>query len=264
MTVPTTPLDLAHAAMQAAPEDPALRLRFYERLADNELFLLLAEEVNGAVAKPLLLPVEGQNFALIFDTEARLAEFVDTPTPFLALSGRQVVQMLAGRDVGVGLNLGVAPSAILLEPEAVTWLVNQLAQAPQTTQGQVKKIAPPTGLPETLITALDAKLATMPGLARAAFLVRVTYQDGTNNPMLAFVDALTAAESAIAAAVNEALTFSGLEAGQLDVAFLNRTDPLCAKLAEHGLRFDLPEPPQPETRKVTAPGSDPDQPPILR
>ena len=36
-----TPLDAAHAAMEAAPEDDAARLRFYERLADSELFLLL-------------------------------------------------------------------------------------------------------------------------------------------------------------------------------------------------------------------------------
>ena len=36
-----TPLDLAFAAMQAAPDEDAPRLRFYERLADAELFLLL-------------------------------------------------------------------------------------------------------------------------------------------------------------------------------------------------------------------------------
>ena len=36
-----TPLDTAHDAMQAAPEDDRARLRFYERLADSELFLML-------------------------------------------------------------------------------------------------------------------------------------------------------------------------------------------------------------------------------
>ncbi len=40
-----TPLDTAHAAMEAAPADDAARLRFYERLADSEMFLLLSEEV---------------------------------------------------------------------------------------------------------------------------------------------------------------------------------------------------------------------------
>jgi len=36
-----TPLDTAHAAMMAAPENDAARLRFYERMADAELYLLL-------------------------------------------------------------------------------------------------------------------------------------------------------------------------------------------------------------------------------
>ena len=36
-----TPIDTAHAAMEAAPEDGALRLRFYERISDSELFLML-------------------------------------------------------------------------------------------------------------------------------------------------------------------------------------------------------------------------------
>ena len=42
-----TPLDMAHALMDAAPEDDAARLRFYERVADGELFLLLETEVEG-------------------------------------------------------------------------------------------------------------------------------------------------------------------------------------------------------------------------
>ena len=42
-----TPLDTVHAAMEAAPQDDAARLRFYERLADSELFLLLTEEAQG-------------------------------------------------------------------------------------------------------------------------------------------------------------------------------------------------------------------------
>jgi len=42
-----TPLDMAHQIMQNAPEDEAARMRFYERLADSELFLLLKEEAVG-------------------------------------------------------------------------------------------------------------------------------------------------------------------------------------------------------------------------
>ena len=47
-----TSLDIAHAAMEAAPNDDAARLRFYERLADNELFLLLTKEADGDQINP--------------------------------------------------------------------------------------------------------------------------------------------------------------------------------------------------------------------
>ena len=44
-----TPIDRAHAAMQARPEEDGARLAFYERLADAELFLMLqAEADDGA------------------------------------------------------------------------------------------------------------------------------------------------------------------------------------------------------------------------
>ncbi|MEO1789403.1 MAG: SseB family protein, partial [Pseudomonadota bacterium] len=47
-----TPLDIAHVAMEAAPEDDAARLRFYERLVDAELVLLLAEDADGERVTP--------------------------------------------------------------------------------------------------------------------------------------------------------------------------------------------------------------------
>ena len=82
--------------------------------------------------------------------------------------------------------------------------------------------------------------------------------------MLAFVDALEGARDALASAVAEALTFSGIEAGALDVAFFSASDPITARLARVGLRIDLPQPPRPTPAQPQAPGSDPDTPPILR
>ena len=43
----TTALDAAHSAMTADPQDDAARLRFFERLADSELFLLLTGRGEG-------------------------------------------------------------------------------------------------------------------------------------------------------------------------------------------------------------------------
>ena len=259
----TTPLDTAHAAMEAAPGDDAARLRFFERLADGELFLLLAEEAQGDQITPELFETEEGRFVLVFDREERLAAFVGRIAPYAALSGRAVTRMLAGQGIGLGLNLEVAPSSVLIPAEAVDWLAETLAQAPGEEERHLDTLTPPHGLPEALLSALDAKLAAARGLAVSAYLVAVTYRGGGQGHLLGVIDARPGAEAALAAAVNEALTFSGIEAGALDVAFFAASDPVAARLAKVGLRFDLPQPGAAETKR-RAPGSDPDRPPILR
>lgn len=82
--------------------------------------------------------------------------------------------------------------------------------------------------------------------------------------MLGITGAKDGAEAPLARAVNEALVFSGIEAGALDVVFLSETDPFTARIARVGLRFDLPEPQEPQRAAPTAPGSDPSKPPRLR
>ncbi|MBQ1203201.1 MAG: SseB family protein, partial [Loktanella sp.] len=98
-----TDIDTAHAAMEAAPEDDSIRLRFYERLADSEVFLMLGAEADGDHITPALFDVEDGQFALIFDREERLADFAGRAVPYAALPGRALVQMLAGQGVGLGL-----------------------------------------------------------------------------------------------------------------------------------------------------------------
>lgn len=257
-----TALDRAHGAMTAAPEDDAARLRFYERLADSELFLLLAAEPQGDNLEPELFEVEGGRFMLVFDREERLAEFTGQIAPYAALSGRAVSSMLAGQGIGLGLNLGVAPSEMLLPAEAVDWLAATLAHRPSEVEARPEEVLAPHGLPEVLLTALDAKLATAAGLARMAYLVAVRYEGNRPGHLLAFVDAAEGAEHALANAAGEALTFSGLEAGEMDVGFFAASDPIAARLAKVGLRFDLPEPEHSDG--PAAPGMDPRKPPRLR
>ena len=257
-----TPLDLAHAAMHAAPDDDTARLRYFERVADGELFLLLEEAHDGeGPISPRVFPVEDQQFVLVFDREARLAEFAGE-APYAAMSGRVLTEMLAGSGIGLGINLSVAPSEMLLPSEAVEWLNATLGHAPEETKGAAEEIFPPHGLPEALITALDGKLALAAGLAKLVYLAGVAYEGGVRSHLLAFVDPVPGAEDTLAALVGEALTFSGIEAGALDVAFFKNTDPLCASLARFGLRFDLPEPAE-ENTGPSAPGMDPDRPPKL-
>ncbi|MDE3027588.1 MAG: SseB family protein [Paracoccaceae bacterium] len=259
-----TPLDLAHRLMTAEPDNDALRLRFYERFADGEAFLLLETEAEGENLTPQLFNLEDGPVVLAFDREDRLAAFTDAPAPYAALPGRVIVGLLAGQGIGLGINLSVAPSSMLLGPDAVDWLADSLGNAPAEVEAKPQSLHAPAGLPEALLTALDAKLARAGGLAASAYLAGVTYQDGRRGHMLAFIDPAPGADGALAKAAAEALTFSGIEAGEMDVTFLRSSDPAAAALARMGLRFDLtlPEPPAPEPRK--APGSDPNAPPILR
>ncbi|MEO0750525.1 MAG: SseB family protein [Pseudomonadota bacterium] len=258
-----TPLDHAHAAMATA-EGEATRMAFFQQLVATELFVLLEEEAVGETISPRLFPVEEHSFVLVFDTEARLAEFAGAGSAYAALSGRAVAGLLASEGLGLGINLGVAPSEMLLPPDAVTWLQDTLGDGPAEVETHVREFHPPTGLPESLLTGLDARLASATGLAENAYLAGVVYDSGATGHMLGVIDALPGAEPALARAVSEVLQFSGLEAAALDVAFFRAQDQIAARLARVGLRFDLPKPPPVQHEKITAPGMDPDKPPRLK
>ena len=256
-----TPLDLAHAATDAAPDDIPTRLRYYARLTESELFLLLEREGTGDQLDPRVFDLEDGPLVLAFDREDRLTEFTGLPAPYAALPGRAVVEMLSGSNLGLGLNLGVAPSARVFPPEILAWLAETVSERPEELTNRVTAFKAPRGLPEEVLTALDARLARMEGLAACAYLASTDYEDGAQGHMLAFVDAADGAETALARAVQGALGFSGVESGQLDVTFLPADDARAAELARVALRFDLPQPSQPRTPK--APGTDPDKPPRL-
>ncbi|WGH78980.1 SseB family protein [Jannaschia ovalis] len=250
-----TPLDEAHAHAEATGADTD-RLRFFERLAEAELHLLL-DDAAGETVTPRLFDVDGARYALAFDLPERLEAFAGA-APTATLSGRRLAGLLAGETLGLGLNLEDAPSAQLLPPEAVAWLVETLSTAPAEEERRIREIAPPGALPDDLLTALDGKLRLTAGLARTAYLAGVTYEDGVRSHVLGIVDAVPGAEADLARAVSEALIFSGLEAGSLDVTFLRASQPLAATLARHGLRIDLPAP------ESAVQLRDPDAPPRLR
>lgn len=256
-----TPLDEAHRAMMADEADDAARLRFYERISDVELFMLLEAEPEGDQISPVLLD---DSYVVVFDRAARLAQYVGDAAPFVALSGRSIAGMLEGQPLGMAVNPGVAPSEILLPAEAMAWLCETLAHKAGEVEARIERVLPPQGLPETLIAAIDAKLATATGMAAGAYLVGVEYQGGGRGHLLGFVGAIERAQDALVQAASEALTFSGIEAGAMDVGFFTPRDPVVEKLAKVGLRFDLPQGEGLQQTPRMPPGSDPSKPPILR
>jgi SseB protein N-terminal domain len=257
-----TLLDAAHAAVSADPDNEALRLRFFERLADGEMILLLDREADGEKLEPRVFDLEDGPVVLVFDREERLASFTGGIAPYAALPGRVIAGLLKGQGIGMGVNLGVAASSMLLPPEAMDWLADTLEDGPEEVQALPQEFLAP-GVPEAVIAGLDAKLARAGGLAAAALLAGVVYRDGRRGHLLAVLDAADGAEPALARAMNEALVFSGIEAGELDVAFLRASDPAAVAMARVALRFDLPAP-QVQDLAPAAPGMDPSRPPKLR
>ena len=261
-----TLLDRAHADMEAAPDDDTARLRFYEHLAASELFMMLASDLEAGsdTVTPDLFQHDGAQYVLVFDREDRLSTFAGEATSYVALSGRAIVEMLAGQGIGLGVNLEVAPSSILLPDGAITWLHDTLGHVPDTVEERISELLAPTGLPEQLIEALDTRLATAMGLAQAAYLAAVAFDNGTRGHLLAFVGSIPEAESALTQVASEALTFSGLEAGTMDIGFFDANAPIVESLQRVGLRFDLPQLQQTVTQDRPAPGMDPANPPKLK
>lgn len=257
-----TLLDAAHAAVSADPENETLRLRFFERLADGEMVLLLEREAVGESLEPKVFELEDGPVVLVFDREERLASFTGGITPYAALPGRVIAGLLQGQGIGMGVNLGVAPSSMLLPPEALDWLAETLEGGPEEVEAQPEEFLAPS-VPEAVVAALDAKLARAGGLAVAALLAGVVYQDGRRGHLLALLDTVAGAEGPLARAMNEALVFSGIEAGELDVVFLAAGSPSARAMARVGLRFDLPQP-EVQDMAPAAPGMDPARPPKLR
>lgn len=259
-----TVLDQAYSVMQTAPDDGSARLQFFERLGDAELFILLETEAQQDQITPQVFDPGSGALVLVFDREERLAQFVGSEAPYAALSGRLIVGLLAEQGLGLGLNLDVAPSSFLLDADGVQWLADTLANGPEKVEARLAELSAPTGLPDILISALDTKLATATGLAQMAYLVGTADFDGRRSHMLAFAGAAPGAEDGLARAASEALTFSGVEAGAMDVGFFDANDPLVKRLARVGLRFDLPQPAPTKPKETGAPGMNPDRPPRLR
>jgi SseB protein N-terminal domain len=256
-----TPLDRAHLATEAAPDDDASRLRFYAALADTDLFLLTEAEAAGDTVTPQVFDLADGRFLLAFDTEERLAAFSDAPSAYAALPGRVVVRLLAGQGVGIGLNLGVAPSSVLLSGAAIDWFAATLTHVPDATTGQAHRITAPGKVPDTLVAAVTHALAAFAGLA---VLAAVTDTHGHLSLTLALIGVPAHAEAALAQAVSEAVVFSGITDGALDLAFLDPQDTRAARFMQVGLVLRIPQPKPRTTASPAAPGTDPERPPRLR
>lgn len=250
--------------MENDPENASLRLRYYEQFARREIYLLLKSEPEGDRIDPQIVTMDDQNFILAFDTEARLASFHETPSPYAALNGRDIAAMLKGQGVGIGVNLGVAQSAFLIAADGVDWLNGVLDNQAQGLERKVETLLTPETIPENLREALARCLLGFAGFAQSACLVDVQYQDGTRAHLLAVIGADEPMKEAIGRGVAETLSFLE-QPFSLDVSFFEANDSTVQRMNALGLSFAIPKPAEPQPmRAPKAPGMDPDKPPKLR
>ncbi len=261
-----TPLDQAHAVMAERPDDLSARLRFFGKLAETELIVLVKGETGTDALTPQQFDLEDGPVVLAFDTEDRLTDFTGAPSAYAAMPGRVVAVQLAGQGVGLGVNLGVAPSSILLPPDALDWLAETVSSAAdQVMSRRPHTFLPPTDCPITIIAALGDVLRRVGGMADHALFALADTGQGAGQPILAVIGADDARHDALARMISETVAFAGQPDWMPDVVFLKEGDPALPALAEVAHRFEMPAPHEGSVAaQPAAPGTDPNRPPILR
>ncbi len=254
-----TQLDAAYGAMMADPDNDSLRSAYYGVLAATEVFVLLEREATQRI-EPQLLEMDGIRYALIFDTDARLASFCDAPTPYGAMSGRALVEAIGGARLGLAVNPGVAEASIFVPPEAVEWMRARVGADIEEGGQRIVALNAPMVESVELLKAIDGRLAVFAGEGRSAYLVEAQYEADTAHLMV-LVGVPEAARASIAGGLAEALRFLVPDMA-FDTMFVDAGAEIVAAASRVGLRFDMaPEKAVPTAPQ--APGSDPDKPPIL-
>ncbi len=253
-----TQLDVAHGAMAEAPSDEDLLARYYGVLAASELFVLLESE-PGETFAPQMLEMDGTRYVLAFDTDGRMAEFCDAPQPYVAMSGRSLVEALSGARLGIAVNPGFE-QAMFVPFEAGDWILERTNAELSEGEANIKEVQSPEVSDVELLKAIDARLAVFAGFGRSAYLVKARYAHETAHLMI-FVGIPDAARAAVAGALAEAMRFVAPDMA-LDTVFVERDSEIVTSAAKVGLRFDM-TPEEVEKKGVSAPGSDPDKPPLL-
>ena len=253
-----TPLDAAHRAMIDPSAEDLDHQRYYARLAAAELFVLLEEEVGDSFA-PQLIEDDGQQYALAFDREDKLAAFHDTPQDYIAMSGRNLIAALLEADIGLGINLGM-DAATMLPPAVLAWIDEQISPEVATEEARIGEIGAPNSAGAELVQILSERLPILSGMADHAILAE-TEKDNSSCLLLAIVDVPENARASCAGAVAEALRLTQVDA-PLDSVFVSAGDPLHVATSKVGLRFDIPTV-NTSAGPPSAPGMDPDKPPIL-
>jgi hypothetical protein len=250
-----TALDRAFEQMQAAPDDTQLRRAYYTKLALSEVFVPLEEGSDNA---PLLIESDGLHYALAFDSEARLAAFFEAGQSRAVMSGRALARGLIGAQTGIGLNLGVADTAMLIPPEAIEW-VTGFETSISVDMSRIVSIEP-AQFSEKTLAALDTFFATLEGAAQVVHCATGIDEANARASLFVFENANPSLHAGITQQLAQSLAM--LEGIENAVVVFDPQDALLTRLHKVALSIALPEPRV--QLQPAIPGSDPSKPPKLR
>ena len=234
-------LSKAFEEMSQNPENNDARLNYYGVLADANLFLLLEQEPSNEILEPKFIQLEGKNFALAFDSEESLSEFYGETAAFAQITGRVLAKMLLEENIGLGINLGVSEGELLLPYEVVEWFVNVLDETPDLVQASPKSFLPANAFPEIMFKALQEKLKPAVGLFDEIWICAVEYNEDETSHLICLMGVQNSAQQAIVKSINEVLSFTDIDLGNIDVAHFSYDDEACTKICEIGIKIEFPE-----------------------
>ena len=234
-------LNKAFLEMSRNPENNDARLNYYGVLADTNLFLLLEQEPSNEILEPKFIQLEGKNFALAFDSEESLSEFYGEAAAFAEVTGRVLAKMLLEEKIGLGINLGVYEGELLLPWEIIEWFVNVLDEAPNLVQITPKKFLRAEAFPEILFKALQEKLMPAVGLFDEIWICAAEYNEDETSHLICLMGVQNSAQQAIVKSINEVLSFTDIDLGNIDVAHFSYDDEVCTKIREIGIKLQFPE-----------------------
>ena len=239
-------------AFEAAQADPDKTGAFFDALFAATLYIPIFDDVEQSGERepgerseitPLVFVMDERETVAVFDTEERLARFLDEPMNYIGVPGAAVFEMFNG-DFQVALNLGVAPSSVVIPSENVAWLHEQATQGPQEVDlgDESLVIARPTGVTQTALAAITSALAGFRAEIDEATLFRIEREDGTEGRIvlgLAPTEAGKQRAEMVAHEIARAARTLANGVDSIEIAMLDADSPMMLQAKKIGLPLPI-------------------------
>ena len=119
--------------------------------------------------------------------------------------------------------------------------MNVLDETPDLVQASPKKFLPAHSFPELMFKALQEKLEPAVGLFDEIWICAVEYNEDEISHLICLMGAHKSAQQAIVKSINEVLSFTDINLGNIDVAHFNYNDEASSKIRTIGVKLEFPQ-----------------------